>query len=65
MATTTDETTINDLADAYTVLDPAATREDHLSLLQLFATDLGITTNPTSALTEDQATALTERMDQV
>lgn len=60
-AISTDEiTTINDLADAYAALDPDATRNDHLTVLQTAAEKLDIPTTLDTPLTDQQAEALDE-----
>lgn len=57
-ATTEDITTINDLADAYLVLDPTCERSDHLGVLQIAAAKLGIPADLNAPLTAAQADAL-------
>lgn len=57
--TTIDETTtINDLADAYLVLDPTAERSDHLGVLLIAARKLGIPADLDAPLTDEHAEAL-------
>lgn len=53
--TTDDDVAINDLADACAVLDPDATRDDHLTCLLVAAEKLGIPTDLDAALTDEQA----------
>lgn len=57
-AKTEDITTINDLADAYLVLDPTCERSDHLGVLLIAAAKLGIPTTLDTPLTDAQADAL-------
>jgi hypothetical protein len=61
MTTTTDKNdTLNDMADAYAVLDPTAERSDHLGVLLIACDKLGIPTDLDTPLTDGQAAALDE-----